>query len=149
MPTHYQGSEAERRALDLYIKLVRAATSLGEAAFAPLAEHDLTPTQFGVLEALHHLGPLMPSQLAQKHLKSPNNITSVLDALEKQGLVRRERNKEDRRALWIHLTDTGREKIERAFPPHLAELVRLASALSPEEQVTLAALLRKLGRQGS
>jgi MarR family 2-MHQ and catechol resistance regulon transcriptional repressor len=145
MPTHYQGSEDERRALDLYIKLVRASNAVFEAAHDGLS--GLTPTQFGVLEALLHLGPQMPSQLAQKHLKSPNNMTSVLDGLEKMGLVRRERSKEDRRVLWIHLTDAGRARIGDEFPLHVGRLVELTSVLSPEEQETLGTLLRKLGRR--
>ncbi|AIE84486.1 MarR family winged helix-turn-helix transcriptional regulator [Fimbriimonas ginsengisoli] len=147
MPTHYEGSEEERRSLDLYIKLVRASNRVFEAAHDGL--EGLTPTQFGVLEALLHLGPQMPSQLAQKHLKSPNNMTSVLDGLEKLELVRRERCREDRRVLWIHLTEAGRELIAAEFPKHVRRVVDLTSALTPKEQQTLDSLLRKLGHQAA
>src|SRR4051812_37496720 len=145
MPTHYQGSDDERRALDLYIKLERAAHSVSEAAHEGIS--GLNPTQFGVLEALLHLGPQMPSQLAQKHLMSPNNMTSVLDGLERMGYVERRRCKEDRRVLWIHLTEDGRQKISELFPEHVDRLVKLVSVLTAKEQESLGAILRKLGKQ--
>src|ERR1051326_4147509 len=116
MPTHYQGTEEEKRALDVFIKLMRAANSVGDRTGGPIAAEGLTSSQFGVLETLYHLGPLMVSQLADKHLKSRNNFTTVIDNLEKEGLVRRERDREDRRAVTVHLTDTGRQCIERVFP---------------------------------
>lgn len=145
MPTHYLGTEEERRALDLFIKLARASHSVSQAAHEGLS--GLNQTQFGVLEALLHLGPQMPSQLAQKHLMSPNNMTSVLDGLERMALVERRRCREDRRVLWIHLTEAGRERIEAEFPGHVERLVQLVAVLSTREQEILSQLLKKLGRR--
>ncbi len=146
MPSHYDGTEEERRALDLLIKLARA----GEAFFGRLhpifAEAGLTPSQFGVLESLYHLGPLMPSQLAEKNLKSRNNLTLVIGNLERDGLVRREGCPHDRRAYSVHLTEAGRACVEEVLPLVVARTVLLASVLAPEEQEALGGLLRTLGR---
>ena len=147
MPTHYQGDEKQRRALDVYIKLFRAADSVASRTIGPMTAAGLTPSQFGVLETLYHLGPLLVSQLADKHLKSRNNFTVVVDNLEKQGLVRRERSSEDRRAVWVHLTEAGREKIEQIIPEHVQVVVQDMDVLNAEEQEQLGALLRRLGRQ--
>ena len=147
MPTHYKGTEEERRALDVFIKLMRATESVADRTGGPMAAAGLTPSQFGVLETLYHLGPLMLSQLADKHLKSRNNFTVVVDNLEKQALVRRERSGEDRRAVWVHLTEAGRERIEQVFPTHVGAVVEDMRVLTPEEQEQLGALLRRLGRQ--
>ena len=147
MPTHYQGSEKERRALDVYIKLFRASESVASRTIGPMTVAGLTPSQFGVLETLYHLGPLMVSQLADKHLKSRNNFTIVVDNLEKQGLVRRERTSEDRRAVWVHLTEAGREKIEQIIPEHVQVVVQDMEVLTAQEQEQLGALLRRLGKQ--
>lgn len=147
MPTHYKGTEEERRALDVFIKLMRAAESVADRTGSAMAAAGLTPSQFGVLETLYHLGPLMLSQIADKHLKSRNNFTVVVDNLEKQGLVRRERSGEDRRAIWVHLTDAGRERIEQVFPAHVRAVVEDMRVLTPEEQEQLGVLLRRLGRQ--
>lgn len=147
MPTHYQGSEAERRALDIYIKLLRAADSIASHALASVQELGLTVTQFGVLEALWHLGPLTLSELANKHLKSANNLTVVVDNLEKMNLARRERSTTDRRVIYVHLTEDGEALIRQAFPPHVEAVVQLVSILTEEEQDTLSVLLRRLGKQ--
>lgn len=147
MPTHYEGSEKERRALDVYIKLLRATDSVSGRTEGPIIASALTPRQFGVLETLYHLGPLMVSQLADKHLKSRNNFTIVVDNLEKQGLVRRERSEEDRRAVWVHLTDAGQERIKQVIPKHVAAVVQDMDVLTAGEQEQLGALLRRLGRQ--
>ena len=147
MPTHYKGTDEERRALDVFIKLMRAADSVGERTGRSAAAAGLTPSQFGVLETLYHLGPLMVGQLAQKHLKSPNNFTTVVDNLEKQGLVRRERDQEDRRVVMVHLTDVGRCRIERVFPQHVQAVVADMQVLTPKEQEQLGELLRRLGKQ--
>ena len=64
MGTHYQGSAEEVLALNSYIKLSRAFETVTAAINGHLHEHDLTISQFGVLEALFHLGPMQPGQLA-------------------------------------------------------------------------------------
>lgn len=147
MPTHYKGTPEERRALDVFIKLMRAAQSVADRTSGPMDAAGLTWSQFGVLETLYHLGPQMCSQLAEKHLKSANNITVVLDNLEKQGLARRERDTHDRRVVRIHLTDAGREKIEQALPEHTRAVAQDMQVLTAQEQEQLGALLRRLGRQ--
>ena len=145
MGTHYDGRPAEVRALDAYIKLTRAVSSV-EARLAPaLATAALTPTQLGVLEALLHLGPLGQRVLGDKLLTSGGNITTVVDNLEARGLVRRERRGDDRRQVTVHLTPEGRRLITKVFPNHVRAIVDAFSALAPNEQETLGRLAKKLG----
>jgi MarR family 2-MHQ and catechol resistance regulon transcriptional repressor len=145
--THYEGTQKEVRALDAWLKLVRATESLGARLMEREAFGDLTPQQFGVLECLYHRGPMRPGELSAKLLKSGGNITLVVDNLEKRGLVRRQRDSDDRRAVVVSLTDEGRERIGRLFPRHAADIVEEMSILTAEEQETLGRLCRKLGRQ--
>lgn len=149
MPTHYEGSTAECLALDSFIKLVRAADSVSNQVNEHLRDYGLTVSQFGVLEALYHLGVLNQSDLALKLLKSTGNLTTVVDNLAKQGLVERQRCQEDRRVVYIHLTDAGRTLIESILPSHVAGVVEAFSVLSAEEQQTLGATLRRLGKGNS
>jgi MarR family 2-MHQ and catechol resistance regulon transcriptional repressor len=150
MPTHYQGTEQERTALDAYIKLTRATESVNQQLHTHLHEHNLTISQFGVLEALYHLGPMPVGQVAEKILRSSANLTLVIDNLVKRGLVHRERRASDRRSVEVSLTDEGRSLIARLMPDHVARIVRAFAALSPDEQKRLAALCRELGlSQGS
>ena len=147
MPTHYEGSTEERRALDVFIKLMRAAESVGARAGVGLTEAGLTGGQFGVLETLFHLGPLSISEIARKHLMSRNNFSVVVGNLERRGLVAREPDVRDHRALCISLTEEGRALVASALPGHVAAIVEQMRALTPDEQQQLGELLRRLGRQ--
>ncbi|HIG56470.1 MAG TPA: MarR family transcriptional regulator [Candidatus Latescibacteria bacterium] len=146
MATHYQGTIAEIRALDAYIKLVRASESVvGRIGQNLRAEDGLTLSQFGVLEALWHLGPLCQRDLGLKILKSSGNMTMVVDNLEKRQLVDRRKNADDRRVTEVHLTAKGRALIEDIFPRHAAQITEELGRLTAAEQKQLGALCRKLG----
>ena len=147
MATHFQGDPTQRRALDLFIKLMRAAESVGARTLKPIECTGLTAGQFGVLEALWHLGPMTLGDLARKHLRSPNNLTVIVDNLERDGLARRERDAADRRRIIVHLTDRGREQIAAVFPLHAASVAQEMAILTEGEQDELARLLRIIGRQ--
>ena len=146
MPTHFTGSRAQSRTLDTFIKLTRCTDSL----MARIAERntigDLTFSQFAVLEALYHLGPLTAGEVGQKILKSGGNMTLVIDNLERNGLVRRERDSKDRRVIHVHLTESGKGKVEAVLPGHVAALVEEFKVLSAKEQEMLGELCKKLGR---
>lgn len=146
MPTRYAGTPEDRAALDAYIKLWRAAHAVETTAHRHLAEHGLTVSQFGVLEALYHLGPLSQRQLAEKILRSSGNLTLVIDNLERDGLVRRERDAHDRRVTNVFLTEAGETLITRVLPDHVRGIREVFAGLTPDELGQLAALSRKLGR---
>ncbi len=147
MPQHtrYKGKKEEVRALQTYVKLMRAAESVTTRIHPHLADAGLTISQFGVLEALYHLGPLTQVDISKKILKSSGNITMVIDNLEKRELVRRERGTEDRRYITIKLTKAGKYLISKTFPSHATHIVREMSPLDPSEQDELARLCKKLG----
>lgn len=149
MGTHYQGTIAEKSALDVYIKLSRAAEAISGRVNHHLKKEKLTISQFGVLEAIYHLGPMQQNHLAQKILKSTGNMTLVIDNLEKRGLVERQRDTDDRRCIVIYLTEAGQALIKKIFPRHVAIVLKEVSVLSLEEQTQLAALCRKLGLAAS
>lgn len=147
MPTHYVGTKEECRALDVFIKLLRAAESVAARASCSIDEAGLTTAQFGVLEVLLHRGPLLLHEIAEKQLRSPNNISVVVANLERLGLVRRERDAQDRRGIRVHLTEEGKERIAGAFPGHVRALVDQMRVLTDEELDLLQTLLRRLGKQ--
>ena len=146
MPTHYKGKRGEVQALNAFIKLLRAAESVtGRLTHFVHDSAGLTLSQFGVLEALLHLGPLSLHQIGEKMLKSGGNITTVIDNLEKRGLVKRRRCSEDRRVIYAHLTAAGEEIIRTHFPKHAKQIEREMSALTAEELAELGRLCKKLG----
>jgi MarR family transcriptional regulator, 2-MHQ and catechol-resistance regulon repressor len=149
MPTHFKGSKSEVRALNAFINLQRATDSVSGRISAQLDERGVTIGQFGVLEALLHLGPLCQYTLAEKLLRSGGNVTVVVDNLEKHGLVRRERQQDDRRMVVIHLTPAGKGLIQRIFPAHAKAITEEMNSLAPREQDALRRICRKLGRGGA
>lgn len=146
MGSHYRGTAGEVRALSAFINLMRAADALEASGERRLDRHGLTTSQFGVLEALLHLGPLCQGELAGKLLRSGGSVTAVVAGLEKRGLVKRERAGQDKRFVTVTLTKAGRALIERVFPGHAEAIAARLGALSEREQRTLRALCRKLGR---
>ncbi|QLH43206.1 MAG: MarR family transcriptional regulator [Coxiellaceae bacterium] len=145
MTTKYQGTPLEINALNAFITQQRAANAVATRLSQQLAELNLTPGQFGALEALLHLGPLNQSQLAKKLLSTKGNITLIIDNLEKRNLVKREVDTQDRRLTIVHLTAMGTALIQRIFPDHVAAIVKIFSVLTPEELQVLQQLSKKLG----
>jgi len=146
MATRYRGNPKEVSSLDVYIKLMRASTSVLNQVVPRLQKSGLTFSQFGVLEALFHLGPLCQKELGDKLLQSGGNITMVVNNLERQGLVVRLRDEVDKRYMVVHLTWRGTQRIQELFPLHLQDLVQAFDVLSQDEIETLNGLLRKVGK---
>lgn len=147
MGTHYEGTKKEEQTLNAFIKLMRATESINNRLNRQLAEQDLTVSQFGVLEALLHLGPLNQKALGEKLLKSGGNITLVIDNLEKSGWVERQRDPEDRRSMLIHLTEAGEKLIRSYFPKHLKHIMKEFEPLTSKELEKLAEMCKKIGRK--
>lgn len=139
----------ERLALNTYVKLMRAANSARNVAARHLGESGLTLTQFAVLEALYHLGPMSLTDISQKVLTTGGNLTMVVGNLEREGLARRQRCPEDRRMLIVVLTSKGKSLIRGLFPEHSSAIADFMDALTPEEQKSLGNLCRKLGKQST
>jgi MarR family 2-MHQ and catechol resistance regulon transcriptional repressor len=146
MPTHYQGTPEEVRALNAFIKLTRAVDSLTARLSRRGTQADLTPTQFGVLECLYHLGTMCPGGIGQKVLKSSGNITLVIDNLEKRGLVRRIRDQEDRRMIKVSITQAGCDLIGSILPDHVSAILDEMSVLTADQQEELGRLCKRLGK---
>ena len=104
---HSYGKKADL-ALSMSVKLARAAATFAQCTQEDIRRYGLTLPQFGALESLGHLGRITLGELSKKQLTSGGNITVVVDNLEKEGLVERQPCKEDRRVIYVALTE--REK---------------------------------------
>lgn len=145
MPTHYDGTAKEKRALNAWIKFNRAGITLSSQMSESLRTFKLTESQFAVVEVLYHIGPLNLSEISEKLLCTGGNLTTVVDNLEKQNLAKRILSKTDRRQYKIHLTRKGKKHIEKLFPAHVKRMVEEFSVLSAAEQEELSRLCKKLG----
>ena len=137
--------EALGKGVKPFLQLMWAAEVLRGRATAFLAEEGLTMSQFGILDTLYHLGPSSQKKLGQGIFKSQGNITKVVDNLERAGLVKRERDSEDRRYYRVTLTAKGRRLFEKVLPLHVSHIEKEMARLTKGEQENLSALCVKLG----
>jgi len=145
MGTHYNGTIKEINSLNVYIKLLRASDSLRGRLNLQILKKGLSESQFNMLDALYHLGPMPQKELGNKLFKSGGNITMVVDNLEKRKLVKRERSEHDRRIFIINITKQGKYLIEKLFPKIVSALVDEIGILNEEEQSNIQKACKKLG----
>jgi MarR family 2-MHQ and catechol resistance regulon transcriptional repressor len=128
-------------------KAARAVEAYAERSITDLA---IGGSDFAVLEALLHKGPLPVNEIGKKVLLTSGSITVAVDRLEKKGLVERRAHGTDRRARIVYLTREGRKLITRIYGEHASDMERLAAAsLTKAERKTLISLLKKLGYQAA
>lgn len=109
-----------------------------------LREYDLTQSQYNVLRILRGQGKPMPClEISDRMIQVVPAMTGLLDRLEKQGLVQRERCTEDRRVVYVELTDAARKLLERMDNPVMELHTQLIGHLTQAELKELSRLLEK------
>lgn len=133
------------RALKLFIILSRASKVISEDAHQLIDKYGLNPTEFAVMELLHHRGRQPIQKIGQKILLGSGSMTYVVDKLEKRGFVERLHCDKDKRVTYISITKIGVELIDSIFPEHAKNIEELMSGLDADEQDAAIELIRKLG----
>ena len=129
----------------IWLVLWKASRAMGARAFQSIEDTGLCPSDFGVLEALLHKGPLPVNVVGKKLLLTTGSITTAVDRLARRGLVERKAHPHDRRVRLVDLTPEGRRIIEPAFARHASDLEEAVAVLANDERGALVDLLRKLG----
>src|ERR1043165_20668 len=150
MSTRKEQSLKGGSGVHVFLVLWKAARAVETYAENSIAELEMCGSDFAVLEALLHKGPLPINEIGKKVLLTSGSITVAVDRLESKGLVERRASGTDRRAKIVHLTKQGRELITRSYAEHAADMERLASAsLTKPERNSLIKLLKKIGYQAA
>ncbi|MEQ8352385.1 MAG: MarR family transcriptional regulator [Leptospiraceae bacterium] len=149
MPTHFKGKSRDRNVLDAYIKLMRASGEVHSMLYSVARRHELTPSQFGALECLYHLGPQNQKAVGEKLFFTEGNVTQVVRNLERRKWIHRKKDPDDARSMVLYISVSGKKKIRAAFADFLGELQSGFSNLSDEEVLELGRLCRTLGLQSS
>lgn len=125
--------------------LMRKVSQASFEGFAEIvARHGLHPMHFGLLSILDAEGPVSQQELGRQLGIDPSSMVARMDALEKLGLVARERSADDRRAYEISLTPEGRKALKQLQAEARKYGKEFFRALTPEEQEQLNMLLLKL-----
>jgi MarR family 2-MHQ and catechol resistance regulon transcriptional repressor len=133
----------------LWLVFMKAFQALIPHAASSIKRTELGDSDFRVLEALLHKGPLPVNTVGPKVWLTPGSISVAVDRLVKKGLVSRKGHAEDRRVRQVELTPKGRALITRGFGEHAAAMEKIASVLSENERLTLLRLLKKLGKHAA
>ena len=132
--------------IHVFLVLWKAASAVETFAEKSIAGMEMCGSDFAVLEALLHKGPLPVNEIGRKVLLTSGSITVAVDRLEKKRLVERKAHGSDRRARIVHLTKEGRRLITRIYTQHAADLEKLVSmSLTQTERTNLIRLLKKVG----
>jgi len=134
----------------VFLVLWKSARAVESYAEKSITDLEMCGSDFAVLEALLHKGPLPVNEIGKKILLTSGSITVAVDRLEKRGLVERRAHGTDRRARIVHLTMEGKKLITRIYAVHAADMEKLAAAsLTKAERKTLISLLKKIGYQAA
>jgi DNA-binding MarR family transcriptional regulator len=128
-------------------RIGRACALLDRGLNANFARFGLNRTDWDVLASLRRVGApyrRSPTELYRALMRTSGGMTHLVDRLEREGLVERVADPDDRRGLLVGLTRKGRALVRRVGPSHLETERSLIAALTPQEQAELARLLRKL-----
>jgi len=130
-----------------HIRLVlwKAAKAVEKVDRESIDRTGLGLSDFTIMEALLHKGPLTINQIGQKVLLTSGSMTAAVNRLERKGLVKRIQDASDGRCFYVHLTKRGHKVINDAFYRHQQNLEKIAEVLTSEERTELVRLLRKLG----
>ena len=132
-------------------RMARVALHINTEAETVFSRFGTSHAGFQVLASLYRAGPpyrRSPSRVARGLMLSGAGLTGRMDQLERLGLLKRDRDRHDRRAVVVELTPTGRGLVRAAFPVFVASHAQLlAQALEPAQQSALSALLRRVLQQ--
>jgi len=133
----------------VWLVFMKAFQALIPHAARSIKRTELGDSDFRVLEALLHKGPLPVNTIGPKVWLTPGSISVAVDRLVKKGLVSRKDHPDDRRVREVELTAKGRALITLGFREHAAAIETAVSVLSKNERLTLLRLLKKLGKHAA
>jgi len=133
----------------VWLVFMKAFQALLPHAARSIKRTELGDSDFRVLEALLHKGPLPVNTIGPKVWLTPGSISVAVDRLVKKGLVSRKDHPDDRRVRKVELTAKGRALIARGFQEHSAAMETSVRVLSKNDRLTLLRLLKKLGKHAA
>lgn len=127
-----------------WLRLARVFQKVQQASTDGLRAEGLSVGQFDVLAHVGAAEGITQQEVTDSLLVTKSNVCQLLDRMEKAGLVQR---RQDGRTNRLFLTPAGRHQFASVVPAQEGRVAALFSALSPNEQVQLLGLLRKLDRE--
>jgi MarR family transcriptional regulator, 2-MHQ and catechol-resistance regulon repressor len=137
------GSRTDK-SMKTVVRLGRTDLKINNLTINYLSKHNLTVSQFRVLEVLYHVGDLNIGSITKLTMSTPGNITVVVRNLKRDEWITSIKDPNDSRASILSITQKGIDIIEKVFPNHANNLNKALEVLSDEELDTLYDLLDKV-----
>jgi MarR family 2-MHQ and catechol resistance regulon transcriptional repressor len=112
-----------------------------------ISDHGMRTSDFTVLEALYHKGRQTIREISEAVLINTGSITYVIDKLEKKGYIERSYCREDRRVVYIQITDNGKSLMDKIFPKHQQMIEELFEDITDEEKEVVIDVLKRVGKK--
>jgi MarR family 2-MHQ and catechol resistance regulon transcriptional repressor len=137
---------SKRPGVHVWLILMKAYGAIEAVAARSIADSNLGPSDFQILEILLHKGALPVNTIGRKIMLTSGSISTAVDRLEKRKLVRRDPSVDDARVIYVSLTGTGHALIQRIFSRHAQRMEDVFGPLSDEERLLLEELLKRVGK---
>lgn len=138
---------SENLSLKAFVVVMKASKTLEELVKQDIADHGMKTSDFAILEALYHKGRQTIKQIAEAVLINTGSITYVIDKLEKNDLLRRSNCKDDRRVIYIEITEKGNQVMNEIFPKHQARIEEIFSDVPDEHKRILIETVKTIGKK--
>ncbi|WP_067726627.1 MarR family winged helix-turn-helix transcriptional regulator [Oceanobacillus damuensis] len=139
---------SENFSLKAFVVLMKASKTLEKITKKDISSHGMRTSDFTILEALYHKGRQTIREISEAVLINTGSITYVIDKLESKGLLERSDCPDDRRVVYIQLTNKGKELMDEIFPKHQKVIEEIFEDVSTEDKQVLIDVLKKIGNKG-
>lgn len=136
---------SENLSLKTFVVTMKASKALEELTKKDISKHNMRASDFAILEALYHKGRQTIREISESVLISTGSITYVIDKLEKKEFLIRTNCPEDRRAVYLEITEKGKQVMDDIFPKHQQVIEELFEDISEEEKQTVIDVLKRVG----
>jgi len=133
--------------LKAFVVLMKSSKSIMDLVKKDISDHGMRTSDFTILEALYHKGRQTIREISEAVLINTGSITYVIDKLEKKGYIERSYCKEDRRVVYIQITDNGKELMDQIFPKHQRMIEKVFEEVTDEEKEIVIDVLKRVGKK--
>lgn len=132
--------------LRAFVVLMKASKTVTDHVKQDINRYDMKTSDFAVLEALYHKGRLTVKQISEAVLINSGSMTYVIDKLESKDLIERHPCSDDRRVVYIHITEEGKQLMDNIFPHHQEAIEEIFQDVTDDEKRTLIDVLKRVGQ---
>ncbi|MFD2043273.1 MarR family winged helix-turn-helix transcriptional regulator [Ornithinibacillus salinisoli] len=137
---------SENLSLKAFVVLMKASKSIQEQVQKDISDHGMKTSDFAVIEALYHKGRQTIREISEAVLINTGSITYVIDKLESKGFLERINCTEDRRVVYIQITNKGKVLMDEIFPKHKKVIDQIFADVSNNEKEQLIDILKRAGK---